>query len=191
MFHLILMAAVLCAAAGLFLGLRPIHQFFHRPLLPTSFFLTAAFLPATAMAATPSTLFDASYWWQFVLAVASAGTFTLFGLLAAWAKQHFKLAAGSSAASILDLFVTAGAQAATALIAKAPTTAVIDVKNQAIAGFLTTISDTTKSAMTLKGVTAADLAQRIDGEVALRMGVSTPPAAVLAPAPSPAIAPAK
>ena len=111
-----------------------------------------------------------TFWLQLIEAIAAASIPVILGLIAAWAKQHFKLAAGSNAATILDLFVTAATQEVNAALAKAPTTAAaLTTKNATINAILSDLSASTQAAMALKGVTAATLAARIDGAVAMAL----------------------
>lgn len=126
------------------------------------------------------TTLDISPWLQLLIAVASASVPVFLTIIGTWAKAHFKLAANSNAANIIDLMVTAGTQTAQAALARAPDSAKINVKNAAVASYLSTISDGAQAAMKLKGVTAADIATRIDGALASAL---TPPAAALTPTP--------
>jgi hypothetical protein len=121
-------------------------------------------------------------WLQLIEGVAAISVPVILGLIATWTKTHFKLANGSAAANILDLFVTASSQAVVSAIAKAPTTAApLDVKNATIAAILNDLSASTQAAMTLKNVTPASLAAKIDGAVQIALTVPVTPAS---PAPT-------
>jgi hypothetical protein len=125
--------------------------------------------------AVASNTFDISPWLQLVIGVATAAIPTILGILAIWAKAHFKLAAGSNAANILDLLVNSGSQSVISALAKAPSTVKpIDVQNATVANILNTLSDSTLAAMKLKNVTPATIAARIDGAVQIAL---IPPAA--------------
>jgi hypothetical protein len=131
-------------------------------------------LAQTVTPAPATSTFNFTPWLQLVIGVCTASSTVIIGLVATWARAHFKLAAGSMAASILDLLTTAGAQFVTGALAKAPTTvAPVDVKNAAVAEFLGTLSETTQAATAIKGVTSATIAQRIDGAVAIGLSIPT------------------
>ena len=119
---------------------------------------------------------NVTFWLQLIEGVAGIVIPATLVIVASWAKAHFKLAAGSNAANILDLFVTAATQTVTSELAKASTTAApIEIKNAAIAALVNDVSTSTQAAMDLKGVTAATLAARIDGAVQMAL---IPPAKV-------------
>jgi hypothetical protein len=114
-------------------------------------------------------------WLQLLEGVAAISIPAILGYVATYAKAHFKMAAGSNAATILDLFVTAASQTVASELAKAPTTAApLQVKNATIGNILNDLSASTQAAMTLKGVTKDTLAARIDGAVQIAL---VPPAA--------------
>jgi hypothetical protein len=120
-----------------------------------------------------------TFWLQLLEGIAAIVIPATLVTFATWAKAHFKLANGSNAANILDLLVTSSSQAVSAAIAKAPTTAAaVTIKNATVAAILSDLSDSTKAAMALKGVTADTIAARIDG--ALAQAVTPTPAATIA-----------
>jgi hypothetical protein len=135
--------------------------------------------PASAQttAAVSSTV-DISPWLQLVIGVATAAVPTILGILALWAKAHFKLASGSNAATILDLLVNSGSQSVISALAKAPSSIKpIDVQNATVANILNTLSDSTLAAMKLKNVTPEAIASRIDGAVQIALIPPATPAA--------------
>lgn len=152
--------------------------------------LAALVAPGAAFAQTAPAVqtIDLSFWLQLLLSVSAIVIPAILALIAAWAKSHFKLAASGNAASLIDLAVTAGQQYVSAALAKAPASATIAVKNQAIAEFLELASASTKAAIASEGLTPAIIAQRIDGAVSSALGLSnavipaTTPAAPAAPA---------
>ena len=122
---------------------------------------------------------DISPWLQLIEAVATIAVPVILGIIGTYAKAHFKLASGSSAATILDLLVTSSSQAVVSALAKAPATVrPIDVQNTTVAGILNTLSDTTLAAMKIKNVTADTIAARIDGAVQMALVPTSAPVSV-------------
>jgi hypothetical protein len=128
-----------------------------------------------------TTTVDLSFWLQLALAIASASVPVFLAFIAAWAKQHFKVAKDSAMSATIDLAVTAGQQFVAGAIAKAPTEAAVNTKNVALAGFLNSLSAGTIAAMDARGTTKATVAQRIEGALTNALNLALVPGVTVAP----------
>jgi hypothetical protein len=161
--------------------------FMLRVMLAAMLLMLLAVHLALAASTAPATSVDLSFWVQLLEGIALIVVPGIAGTALVWVKAKWKLQAGSSAATILDLFTTAATQVAVSAISKAPGTAVVDVKNATIASYINEASASTQAAMKLKGVTAETLATRIDGAVAMALAPPAPATVVVnAPAAAPA-----
>lgn len=139
-----------------------------------------AFAQSVAPGAAPTTV-DLSFWVNLTMGVAWLVVPGVAVFVGKEITAHFHIAKDSAAANVIDLGVTALTQFAASEMAAHPPAYRFSLqsRNEAITKALAQLSDGTQAAMKARGITAAAIAQRIDGALLLAgQGSATPPAVV-------------